>query len=111
MDTYCSRDVTESPSWNSTDMSSFTKIPPPSLPTTSSPATGTRLPSATLLDSQTHPVETFSLTKRIIAAVVASQLLLAVGLTLVAVLFARAQLRGAFNTALEGDALGVLALV
>ena len=57
------------------------------------------------------PVKTFSLTKRIIAAVVTCQVLLAVGLTLVAVLYARTQLRDAFNTALEGDAMGALALV
>ena len=56
-------------------------------------------------------VKTFSLTKRIIGAVVACQLLLTIGLILVAVLYARAQLRGTFDTALDGDARGALALV
>ncbi len=53
----------------------------------------------------------FSLTRRILATVVTCQLLLAVGLTLVAVLFARTELSGAFNTALEGSARSALALV
>jgi signal transduction histidine kinase len=56
-------------------------------------------------------VKTFSLTRRIIAYVVTCQLLLTIGLSLVAVLYAREQLRGTFNTALDGDARGALALV
>jgi signal transduction histidine kinase len=56
-------------------------------------------------------VRTFSLTRRIITGVVFCQLLLAVGLTLVAVLFARQELSGAFDTALEGNAMSTLALV
>jgi signal transduction histidine kinase len=63
------------------------------------------------LEPNNVPVKTFSLTRRIIAAVVTCQLLMAVGLTLVAVLYARAQLRASFDTALDGDALGALALV
>ncbi len=53
----------------------------------------------------------FSLTRRIIATVVTCQLLLAVGLTVVAVLYARSELSRAFNTALEGGARSALALV
>lgn len=56
-------------------------------------------------------VKTFSLTRRIIAYVVTCQVLLTIGLSLVAVLYAREQLRGTFNTALDGDARGALALV
>jgi signal transduction histidine kinase len=63
------------------------------------------------LQSNGIPVKTFSLTKRIIGAVVACQLLLTIGLILVAVLYARAQLRGTFDAALDGDAMGALALV
>ena len=62
-------------------------------------------------DSGNTGVKTFSLTRRIIASVVTCQLLLAVGLTLVAVLYARDQLRGTFTTALDGDARSALALV
>ena len=51
-------------------------------------------------------IKTFSLTRRIIAYVVTCQLLLTIGLSLVAVLYAREQLRGTFNTALDGDARG-----
>jgi signal transduction histidine kinase len=63
------------------------------------------------LESNDVPVKTFSLTRRIIVAVATCQLLLAFGLTLVAVLYARAQLRGSFDSALEGDARSALALV
>ncbi len=61
--------------------------------------------------SDNSTVKTFSLTRRIITGVVACQLLLAVGLTLVAVLYARQELGGAFDKALEGDAMSTLALV
>jgi len=77
---------------------------------------GSRLPAAEVetlrsgpLASDHSPVKTFSLTKRIIAAVVTCQVLLAVGLALVAVLYARQQLRGTFDTALSGDAISALA--
>jgi signal transduction histidine kinase len=63
------------------------------------------------LESDHSPIKNFSLTRRIIAAVVTCQVLLAVGLALVAVLYAREELRGTFNTALTGDAISTLALV
>ena len=53
----------------------------------------------------------FSLTRRIIIAVVIFQLLFAVGMVSVAVLFARAQMRSSFNAALEGKAMATLGLV
>jgi len=56
-------------------------------------------------------MKSFSLTRRIIATVVTCQLVLAVGLTLVAVIYARTELMGAFDSALEGKAMGALALV
>src|ERR1700687_4837672 len=56
-------------------------------------------------------MKSFSLTKRIIATVVTCQLLLAVGLTLVAVIYGRTELSGGFDTALEGKAMSALALV
>ena len=56
-------------------------------------------------------VKTFSLSRRIITGVVVCQLLLAMGLTLVAVLYARHELSGAFDTVLEGNAMSTLALV
>jgi signal transduction histidine kinase len=56
-------------------------------------------------------VNGFSLTRRIIATVVTCQLLLTVGLSLVAVLYARSELSSAFNAALEGGARSALALV
>jgi signal transduction histidine kinase len=56
-------------------------------------------------------MKSFSLTKRIITLVVTCQLLLAVGLTLVAVVYARTELSGAFDAALKGDAMSALALV
>jgi signal transduction histidine kinase len=56
-------------------------------------------------------MKSFSLTRRIIATVVTCQLVLAIGLTLVAVMYARSELMGAFDTALEGKALSALALV
>src|ERR1700686_3842006 len=65
----------------------------------------------TPLESNNPSLKTFSLTRRIIVAVVACQVLLTVGLTLVAVLYARAQLRGTFDTALDGNSMGALALV
>ena len=45
-------------------------------------------------------MKSYSLTWRIIAAVAACQLLLAVGLSLVAILYARTQLRGTFDNTL-----------
>src|ERR1700688_4940062 len=65
----------------------------------------------TALQPNSLPVTTYSLTRRIIFAVVTCQILLAVGLSLVAVLYARTPLRGTFDTALEGDARSALALV
>jgi signal transduction histidine kinase len=56
-------------------------------------------------------MKSFSLTRRLIATVVTCQLLLAIGLTLVAVMYARTELMGAFDTALEGKAMSALALV
>lgn len=55
--------------------------------------------------------KTFSLTRRIIAAVATCQILLTIGLALVTVGYARAQLRGTFDTALEGEAMATLAVV
>jgi signal transduction histidine kinase len=55
--------------------------------------------------------KTFSLTRKVITRVVYCQLLLAIGVTLVAVLFARQELSGAFDTGLEGNAMSTLALV
>jgi signal transduction histidine kinase len=63
------------------------------------------------IESHVSPVETFSLTRRIIAAVVTCQILLALGLALAAMLYARAELRGAFDEALDGNAMSTLALV
>jgi signal transduction histidine kinase len=56
-------------------------------------------------------VRSFSLTNRLIAAVVACQLLLTAGLVTVAILYARSELRGTFDAALEGRAMSALALV
>jgi signal transduction histidine kinase len=56
-------------------------------------------------------IKTFSITRQVIAYVVTCQLLLTIGLSLVAVLYAREQLRGTYNTALDGDARSALALV
>ena len=53
----------------------------------------------------------FSLTGRLIAVVVACQLLLTAALTVAAVAYARAELRASFDAALEGRATSVLALV
>lgn len=53
----------------------------------------------------------FSLTGRIITAVVVCQLLLALGLPIAAVFYARGQFRGAFDAALEGRAVSTLASV
>jgi len=52
-----------------------------------------------------------SIMRRIILVVVACQLLLTSGVTVVAVLYARKQLRAAFDLALEGRAASTLALV
>jgi signal transduction histidine kinase len=52
-----------------------------------------------------------SIRKQIIAAVLVSQLLLAIGLTLAIVLYSRAQLLSAFNIMLEGRADSVLAVI
>ena len=56
-------------------------------------------------------MKSFSLTRRIIATVVTCQLVLAVGLTLVAVIYARSELMRAFDTSLEGKAMSALALI
>jgi hypothetical protein len=56
-------------------------------------------------------MKSFSLTRRIIGIVVTCQLLLAVGLIMVAVIYARSQLKGAFDATLEGKAMSALALV
>ncbi len=53
----------------------------------------------------------FSITRRTITIVIVFQLLLTAGLTLIAILYARVELRGAFDTALEGRAMSTLALV
>jgi hypothetical protein len=52
-----------------------------------------------------------SIRKQIIAAVLVSQLLLALGLTLAIVLYSRAQLLSDFNIMLEGRANSVLAVI
>ena len=56
-------------------------------------------------------MKSFSLTRRIILAVMSCQLLLAAGLPLAAVFFARGEFRGAFDAALEGRAVSTLASV
>src|SRR5579864_5743228 len=64
------------------------------------------------LDSfQESLVKRFSLTGRIIVAVVSCQLLLALGLPLAAVFYARGEFRGAFDAALQGHAVSTLASV
>jgi len=55
--------------------------------------------------------KSFSLTRRIIATVVATQLLLAIGLAAVAISYARYFLRASFNAGLEGNAMATLAFV
>ena len=52
-----------------------------------------------------------SLRKQIITAVLISQLLLAIGLTVAIVLYSRAQLLSAFNIMLEGRTDSVLAVI
>ena len=52
-----------------------------------------------------------SIQRRLIAAVVISQLLLAIGIVSVAVYFTRRQLRNAFDAGLHGRAMSVAALV
>jgi signal transduction histidine kinase len=69
------------------------------------------LPPSSPLETGNARVKNFSLTRRIIVAVVTCQVLLTVGLTLVAVLYGRMELRESFNAALNGDAMGALALV
>jgi signal transduction histidine kinase len=56
-------------------------------------------------------MKTYSLTKRMIAIVVSSQVALTLSLIVVGVLFARAQLKKAFDATLEGYAVSTLALV
>ena len=56
-------------------------------------------------------MKSLSIMRRIILAVVVCQFLLTAGVTAVAVLYARRQLRAAFDVALEGRAAGTLALV
>src|SRR5208337_1354184 len=56
-------------------------------------------------------MRTTSIQRRLIAAVVISQLLLAVGLVSVAVYFTRRQLRNAFDAQLQGRAMSIAALV
>ncbi len=56
-------------------------------------------------------MKSFSLTRRIIAIVVTCQLLLAIGLILVAVIYGRSELKGAFDATLEGKAMSALALL
>src|ERR1700684_4475234 len=55
-------------------------------------------------------MRTHSIAQRLIAAVVVSQLLLAIGLFFVAVYFTHRQLLAAFDTELEGRAMGIAAL-
>ena len=52
-----------------------------------------------------------SIQRRLIAAIVISQLVLAIGLIDVAVFVTRAQLRKAFDVALQGRAMSIAALV
>ena len=52
-----------------------------------------------------------SIQRRLIAAVVISQLLLAIGIVSVAVFFTRRQLRNAFDAGLHGRAMSIAALV
>ena len=52
-----------------------------------------------------------SIQRRLIAAVVVSQLVLAVGLAVVALYFTRRQLREAFDSQLRGRAMTIAALV
>ncbi len=56
-------------------------------------------------------MRTHSIAQRLIAAVVVSQLLLAIGLFFVAVYFTHRQLLAAFDTELEGRAMSIAALV
>jgi signal transduction histidine kinase len=56
-------------------------------------------------------MRTHSIAQRLIAAVVVSQLLLAIGLFFVAAYFTHRQLLAAFNTELEGRAMSIAALV
>jgi signal transduction histidine kinase len=56
-------------------------------------------------------VKNLSLTRRLVIILVASQLVLALGLTIVAIAYTRYQLQSAFDVNLEGRALSVAALV
>jgi signal transduction histidine kinase len=56
-------------------------------------------------------VKKLSLTRRLIITLIASQLILALGLTIVAIAYTRYQLQSAFDVNLEGRALSVAALV
>src|ERR1700735_905882 len=56
-------------------------------------------------------VKRFSLSSRIIGTVILCQLLLTAALTAASVLYARVELRRAFDAALEGRAISTLALV
>src|SRR5262245_50957279 len=60
---------------------------------------------------EARPMKRLSLTGRIIATVLTAQLLLTAGLTLLAVLYARYELRNAFDATLRGRATATLALV
>ncbi len=77
------------------------------------PNTETGTPNASIpVSAVTGPSsKSFSLTRRIIAAVVACQLVLAIGLAGVAILYARLFLRASFNAALDGGAMALVALV
>src|SRR5260370_28038319 len=56
-------------------------------------------------------MKSFSLTRRIIATAVTCEVLLAVGLIVVAVIYGRSELKGAFDATLEGKAMSALALL
>ena len=56
-------------------------------------------------------MKNWSLTARLIAVVVISQLLLTAGLTFAAVMYARSDLNASFNAGLQGRAASILALV
>jgi signal transduction histidine kinase len=58
-----------------------------------------------------NSVRHFSLTRRVIATVIACQLLLIICLTAAAVFYGRKQLRSAFDDTLQGRAMSTLALV
>ena len=75
-------------------------------------ANNRRKQSSTEVRALKHLLEMrFSLTGRLIAVVVGCQLLLTAVLTLMAVVYGHAELREAFDSALEARATSVLALV